>query len=390
MKIGIVTFWQTKDNYGQMLQAYALQRVLKQMGHSPFIIRYTHSQVTKYIPFCQRLKNSIRHLIKFQLRAALTPPGLVHNYMFPVTENDKKRDFQKFKEEMLAFSKKKYRNFHQLTVNPPKVDALIAGSDQIWVKQPNVAENGVFYLNFGPKKIKRVSYAASFARSEYPDELLAKLHDNLHRLDAVSVREKTGAEICKKAGINAQVVLDPTFLLTGLQYKELFHLSEKTKNMLFMYSININNKNDIYWNDIKSFATDNNLDVVVTPSSGYVAASELFESPAIYSYATISGWLQNICSAKYVVTPSFHGVVFCVLFHKPFLYVPLQRNNSSGNYRVLDLLNDLHIDGHVFHDGDDIVKLLDENVDWAEVDIRLDEMRKQSLNFLNNSLKDDF
>lgn len=388
LRIGIVTFWQTKDNYGQLLQAYALQYVLREMGHNPFIIRYTHSQVIPFISINKRIKNCVKHLMKLDFVNAFAPPQANQKYMFPVSENDKKREIEMFKSEKLFYSERIYRNFHALKACPPEVDALIAGSDQIWVKLPNNPENGVFYLNFGKKDVKRISYAASFARSEYPNDIKNNLRRYLLKFNNISVREKSGVNICADIGIDAKLVLDPTLLLNGQLYKTIFHLVELKKKELYIYSINIKHPDEIQWTKIKEYAISHGLEVNVTPSSGYVEAKELFDSPAKYSYATVNEWLQYIYSAKCVITPSFHGIVFCLLFHVPFLYIPLKGTNTNGNSRILDLLSDLHIDGHILYDNDDIAEEINKDINWNEVDKILENRRNYSMEFLCSSLNE--
>ena len=109
--------------------------------------------------------------------------------------------------------------------NPPQADCYITGSDQVWAQLLDNINNEGFFLNFGSSQIKRISYAASFAMTSYPQELKKKLKEKLSIFSAISVRESSGVEICKELGYNVSWVLDPTFLLEQSDY-----LSLKLKN----------------------------------------------------------------------------------------------------------------------------------------------------------------
>lgn len=129
-------------------------------------------------------------------------------------------------------------------------------------------------------------------------------------------------------------------------------------------------------------ALDGNLDnVVVTPASGYVPAQELFGSSVIYKYMTVPDWVAQIANSKLLITPSFHGVVFALLFHTPFVYIPLQGDFSRGNNRVLDLLDILDIKGHIYYSNISYKELIyKDDIAWDKVDSMLEEQRNKSKN----------
>ena len=186
--------------------------------------------------------------------------------------------------------------------------------------------------------------APSFVVKEYPKEYQKELKDLLQRFNAVSCREHSGVNICKSLGIDATKVIDPTLLLNKGKYLELIGKPITKKELVFIYSLNISSSDQICWNELKEYASNNGLSVKVTPSQGYFSADELFGDEVEYSYATPKEWLQTIAESRLVVTPSFHGVVLSIIMETPFVYVPLGGQYASGNSRITDLLKDLKLE----------------------------------------------
>lgn len=377
MKIGIVTFWQTQDNYGQVLQSFALQRVLKGKGNEPFLIRYTHSDVKM-----TTWKTSIKRLLSLCLKKREDK-----HVKISCDQNRIDRKFDEFRFKYLSCSPEVYHSIKELRCNPPVANLYVVGSDQVWSKSLLFKENRTFFLDFGSPKIKRISYAASFAMEEYPLKQQKKLRTLLNRFSAISVREKAGVTICEKIGVQASLVLDPTLLLTGNYYLKLFSINDVQRNRLFIYSLNIKKTQEIRWDEIKQYAIMHNLDIEITPSSGYFSGGEIFGKEK-YNYATIEEWLGFIKQSKLVVTTSFHGIVFCILFHTPFVYVPLHGEFSRGNNRILDLLDSLDLRNRVLTDSVSIANVAENPIDWSIVDEYLCVMRQQSLDFLDKALRD--
>ena len=376
MKIGIVTFWQTKDNYGQVLQSFALQRELMAMGHEPFLIRYTHSDViysNLKIKFKQKIK-------KFFFQSNDTNRKAIDDQYAP------NRHFDSFKQKYLNNSITVYHSIKQLRKNPPQADIYIVGSDQVWCKTLGFEENKTFFLDFGDSQTKKISYAASFGMTEYPSQYRNKLYNLLKEFSAVSVREKSGVDNCAQIGIHSTLVIDPTLLLHGDFYTDYFSLVDTKKHNIFIYSLNIRDKSEIWWTEIKQFAMVNDLEISITCSSGYFSGGEIF-GVENYLYSTIPEWLASIKQAEIVITTSFHGVVFCLLFHTNFIYVPLQGEFSRANNRVLDLLNELGLNGKVLNKDKSFSHIAKQHIDWHNVDKELEQLRKKSRLFLKDALQ---
>lgn len=383
MRIGIVTFWQSDDNYGQQLQCWALQRYLKKLGHESFLIRYLY-------------KESVwRKWLKIMVKTALIYPLLgwwrhrdIRRMEAVNRVKNEVRRFEEFRNSHINQTQRIYGTLKELRQDPPVADVYIAGSDQIW--HPVLLrrkDDRVFWLDFGEDKVRRIAYAVSYGVDEWPSGLQAELSRRLPRFDALSVREGSGVSICQAAGKEAVHVLDPTLLLSKDDYLSLMEdIPGKSSPYMYIYSINISKKEDIRWSELRGFAEREGLSLIVTPASGYLPGRELFEGVE-YCYATIPEWLSLIRYSGFVVTTSFHGVVFCICFHKPFIYFPLLGTHAKGNSRVLNLLSKLSLSDNVWKASGDFERIYNLLVDWDKVEELLAPLRDKSTSFLKQVLK---
>ncbi len=392
MKIGIITLWESSDNYGQQLQCWALQEVLRELGQDPFLIRYNTALKPS---LSNRIKSKLNSIIKiisiYQLIRKIYERKKNKNKLRWQSEYKKKnnyRDFAGFKKQYLTISPEIYEDVEALRSNPPQAEIYIAGSDQIWSYPLSYEESKAYFLDFGSENIKRIAYAASFSLTEYPENLKPVLRHLLKRFDAVSVREDTGVSICESVGIKAELVVDPTMLLGINDYKMLIQqnqLKEDDSNYIYVYHLNIEDKEEIHWEEVKKLALNNTLSLRVTTSSGQLIGRELLDG-VDYEYSTIPQWLSNISNARFVVTTSFHGVVFCLIFHINFIWFPLMGKRSNGNCRVIDLLKSINLSNHIFSEINTLEKVYTLPIDWDVVDIKLNSLRGLSLSFLQKAL----
>ena len=363
-KTGVLTFWYGDSNYGQILQCYALQRVLEQLGCEPYVVRFVGYGES-------RLRKLVKQLLPF-LRRKPSP-------------TDRLRGFEAFRREHFRMSPL-YTSIAQIRSCPPRYDAYIAGSDQIWKQSLQNPQQPAYFLDFGRPEVRRIAYAASFGMETYPDVDKAQLKGLLQRFDAISCREYSGVEICRDLGLDAAKVLDPTLLLTRENYEALQSTPPKGERRggFFIYSLNINSAEEIRWSELREAVEGK---VVVTPAAGYNESAELFGSEVEYLYATPAQWIAQIASASLVVTTSFHGIAFSILMHTPFVYVPLKGEFQGANNRILDLLRDLRLEERILSEQATYGSILARPIDWASVDTLLARMRQDSLEFLKEALK---
>lgn len=379
MRIGVITYWYGDSNYGMLLQCWALQKYLKDMGHDPFVIRYRPKG-----PFIRRFAKSILNSILCYINPEKRVQKIeIENQNRFNVEMDKIRNFSQFREQHLVLSELYYEHLLQLRHNPPQADYYICGSDQIWSCHLKVNDSWGYYLAFGDKSTKRVAYAPSFGVKDYPQKMLKKLTKALSIFDKISCREFDGVNICKQAGFEAQKVEDPTLLLNATSYKDL--LSDLPyRDHVFIYSVNMRSADDIYWDEVKSVFAGSRL--VSTPSSGSIPGKELFGNDVEYVYATPGEWLSLINSSAFVITSSFHGVVFAILFNKRFAYVPLKGVHAASNNRVFDLLNSLGLDNQIVSSKEDYKRIKDIPIDWQQVNQKRIQLIENSKCYLQSSL----
>lgn len=313
MKIGIITYWNSSNNYGEQLQNYALQECLRGLGHEPFLIRYDYNNDIIY---------GSRPL-HIRLLRACNPKRLIchfktkHENAKRIKDNiEHHRGFERFRERYLTMSRV-YSSIDDLRKDPPAADVYVTGSDQVW----NTFEGGLiemrnrvsaFFLDFGGNNVKRVSYAASWGREELPEDERKYISPLLSRFDAVSVREKSGIGICSGLGYDGAVwALDPVLLHDPEKYRKLYRESaaQKTddKYLLFYY---MNNDGDYDRKAVFDWAALNGLKVKYVTDDWHDDFSRSFPS--------VEEWLELIDNAEYVITNSYHCVLFSLIFEKRF------------------------------------------------------------------------
>lgn len=382
MKVGIISFCQSRNNYGQILQCWALQQALRKLDHEPYHIRYdlAAQRPGKFRQFMEDgIFRSVLHRITHHREITLNKRFRKLNEAY-----DPRRDFEGFVQRHLVMSEQVYRSMSELRACPPEADAYITGSDQVWARLPDKEANHAFYLAFGPEQALRLSYAASFGTSWYPSRLISSLKRLLSRFDAVSVRENSGVSICSRAGTDASVTLDPTLLLDNDDYSALDVQTGIHCPYMMIYSINIEKAEEMDWDGIRRYAASLGMEVRSVNATGHLPGRELFDG-SICVYPTVSQWIGLIRGASAMFTTSFHGVVFSILTHTDFVFYPLSGRYSGGNSRVTDLLAALSLEDRVWKPGmryEDLKK-----PDWTAVDSKLNELRQTSVNFLRDNLR---
>lgn len=347
MKIGIISFWDSQDNYGQLLQCYAVQQLITQLGHEPYHIKYKSQRKSLSTKFAQLLKiffsGNIISFYKFK-------KGLV------TVKNEYKKDpdfikpvnrfFDKFRDEYLSLTDNIYSE-KDLINNPPIFDVYLCGSDQIW-NLPSIP----YMLQFGPKSAKRLSIAASMGGVHVTNKYLKSLYKKyLKNFNYISLREKAGTDEIKALGReDAETVLDPTLIFSKEVYQKIALYPEK-KDYVFVYLLG----NEISFSVDKIFgwAKEKDLDIV------YVAAQGRNDDYP-KEYPSINEWLGYMYNAKYVITNSFHGMAFSIIFEKPFMVIPLSSNHVRMNDRFTEVLGKFKLNSRLLSGNfDEIFRPID-------------------------------
>lgn len=378
MKIGIITCWSSSDNYGQLLQCWALQRYLISEGHEPYLIRY---KKPAFNPHKGIIRNNVVYNTLRKLKHLVTDRKELKLQKYYDAKNVQ-RNFDGFRQSYIALSERVYTSLADLQEHAPEADAYITGSDQVWFDLLSDKNNEAMFLNFGRPDTKRFAYAASYGMKEYPEELRTQLKANLSRFDAISNREQDGVAICQREGFLSVKVLDPTLLLNAEMYREIAAPRKHAEPYVFFYFLNVRNEDELYAKTLRDYCQSQGLQLVCTTASGYYPCREIVQG-ATYDYATIPEWISNIDHAELVVTTSFHGVVFCLALHRPFIYIPLKGQYSKANNRIYDLLKTLDLMQCALQSEADFTAALHTEFQWSEIDARLSSMREVSVDFLN-------
>lgn len=377
MKIGVLTL-PLNSNYGGVLQAYALQTVLRQMGHEVYEVELKKNMRWQYPPLWKiPLTYGKRFLIKYLLRRKNQKIFLerYERKIYPILIHD-----------ILEFESKYIKQYKvdKFSDSIGKFDAWICGSDQIWrYKYYPFFEGDIanVYLKFlGDDKCKRIAYAASFGTEEweYPDEATEECKKWISKYDAVSVREDSARKLCSSYyDIDAIHVLDPTMLLSDVDYKQLIDDSKvpKSKGNLFCYILDDSEEKQKV---VKSIETKRHLKSFFMNGDcgNYLDDIENRIQPPI------EGWLRAFYDSEFIITDSFHACVFSILFHKQFLVLG---NQERGLARIYSLLSMLGLEDRLTS-----VSSLDAMnipaIDYTQVDIKLNYLRKKSFEFLEESL----
>lgn len=333
-----MTFWWSEDNYGQLLQCYALQKYLRDAGHDAYLIRYDYRQDVRTPALIKLLKGLnpyllLRYLNHKMKSRKLQEEARIHN-----------RGFDDFRNKYLKQSEALYACYDQLEENPPQADCYIVGSDQVWnfsfcKEIKNNAVIHAYMLDFGNHNTKRMSYAASWSMDSLPSKLIAEIRPLLQRFSYVSVREEQGLELCRQCGYGqAELVCDPTLLLEAEEYRDLYR-SEGVQPQEYKYLLlyMLSNQCDFDIQKVYDFAKQRGLQVVYVTGNGVLDKREK-------RFATIPEWLSLVDNAEYVVTNSFHCCVFSSLFGTRFGVARLKGKFAGMNTRLESLFKQLEME----------------------------------------------
>ena len=368
-KIGIMTFWTSKDNYGQILQAYALQTVLRKMGHEPFLIRYDF----RHDPtFASTIKEKAIHLLK--------DPAILCRFILSKFRRREEavaevhdRKFDEFIRDHMAVSEKIYTDYRELKVNPPEADVYICGSDVVWYPR-RMSEP--YFLNFNTDA-RRIAYAPSFGTADVPVWFRKMAKPWLEKFHAVSTREQSGADVCNEILGSDKCVcnLDPTLLLQADDYRKLFASERSTEKYCLAYFLGT--ETDVDYDAIKDFAKSRHLPLRLITVQGNKVEGNYFP--------TITEWLESFCNAEYIFTNSFHGCAFSLIFHKRFLYFPIVGSLSSLNNRVESLLDKLNVGNKIIYRGN-INVIYDDVMPVDKTTMQLEKFMRMSYTWLEDNI----
>lgn len=365
-------------NFGGTLQAFALQKTLISMGYEVETLNYQWKKISDF----KKLLSALKHKI------------LSNRQVYPFFE----KELEVLKSEHIRFIGSNI-NYSPILYSVEEVkkyfdsknfDTIVVGSDQVWrvAYSPRIE---TFFLDFlsNKKGIKKIAYSASFGIDEwqFDTQKTLAIKSLLHQFNAVSVRENSGVNLCQQyLDIKVKHTLDPTLLLEAKEYLQLLGSIEKESDnagKIFVYVLDENKYKEKIINTISK-----KLDkgVFYNQPAKHAKESYFVKNLEPYIYPSIEGWIKSFCDADFIITDSFHGTVFSIIFNKPFICI---LNKERGASRFESLLGTLGLMDRMIDENTLITHDLFENrIDYNKVNSLLDEWIAYSYNELKTALVD--
>lgn len=379
MKIAIMTL-RLHANYGGILQCYALQNILRSLGHDVEVldIRIPEEKLSNR----NKIKKYIKRIYdKFLLKKNVP---IFLEKVINTARVIKEKNTRQFIIKNINLSENKFiykEDFNNADFS--KYDAIVVGSDQVWRPAYSWPSLYNFFLDFiNDSRIKKIAYAVSFGTDnvEYTQEQIEHCNKLIKQFISVSVRESSAVHLIKdiyKWEINNVVhVLDPTLLLDKSSYIKLLKDENGSKEKYaFSYILDSNENVELLQKNI--------ISKINLPAKTINLEEDNLLNPS--SLPHIEDWLKYIYNAEFIITDSFHGCVFSIIFNKPFIVIANRQRGYSRFSSLLSLLNleerimDIHeknIENYLYHP----------NINWLKVNNILEQERLKSISFIKTAL----
>ena len=371
MKIGILT-QPLHNNYGGLLQAYALQNYLKEQGHDVLTVDFSSNRKPRLWGIRSIAINIINKYILCRSVARILPPDDQRKKGIGQHTNRFKAEYIRTTQPIHSLAEFDY-------IKQYDFDGYIVGSDQVW--RPAYSSGiSAFFLHFlgTDNNSKRIAYAASFGVDHcdgISQDALLDYSSLLQKFDAIGVREDSAVELCREHfGVTAQHVIDPTLLLDKSEYCTLVerdNISVSPGNMM------------VYVLD-KSIEKQGMIDLIAKERGLKYYTVMQDEKTGIYP--PVTQWLRGFMDAEYVVTDSFHGVAFSIIFNKPFIAIG---NHDRGLARFTSILTTFRLQERLIFSKSELTKeKINEVIDFDVINkIKEDEKNKAFL-FISSVLNE--
>ena len=352
-------------NYGSLLQAYATEQVIYQLGYKPITINYTPyeeygSRLAKTLINKSRWSKNLTTKIAFLLYQSIS---------FKHTFNI----FKKYRAELLNETQE-YVSSDKIMKDLSDVDIFCTGSDQTWNVTYDGSLDSTYFLDFVPSSVPKISYAASFGGNEFVSS--DKIYQGyLKQYRKILVREDKGVEILKKMGIKGEQVLDPTLLLSAEKWNDIVSHRIINEDYILIYQLNPNKEFDDY---VMKFSKITGLPV-------YRVSTMYFQRIKCgkFIYLPSPGdFLSLIKYSKYFFTDSFHGTCFAINFNVNFIDI-LPNRFSTRNKSILKTLN---LDNRILYNYESL-EIPEKQIDYSSVYKELISQRNRSIQLLKNAIE---
>lgn len=353
-KIATVTFHMAW-NYGAILQTYALQIAIQGLGYSSEVWNYD----CKNISACYAPINTCGWM------------GFIKSILLHRQLSRKDKNFRRFILQNIQLSKAITKDNQKEMASA--YDAFVVGSDQVWNYRLTGGDE-TYFLKFAPKH-KRLSYAASLGLHGYPDEWKQLYGKNLQQFAVLSTREEAGAKVLEKlVQRQANVDIDPVFLISRKQWDAVSAPVKKKKDYIFLYM-----PGRCCLKFAKELSVKDHIDIINIAYDISLRHREKNIGDVRIDTAP-DEFLTLLREAKYVVTGSFHATALSLIFHKKFMVEPPPTDGG----RITGILDLVGLSDCLYH-GQDVDSWPE--IDWQEVDRRIAEMRSESLEHLRSYIE---
>lgn len=369
MKLGLLTF-HTAANYGAALQAYAFEKFLTDKGLDCEYINYVNaSRAHEY--------SMSWHIYDCLKRGKLTSAA-AYLAGSPFMTLRKIR-FDKFYKRYLRQTDKVYHNSNEAEELNDQYDYFIVGSDQVWNPICN-GDDAAFLLDFVKDGRKRISYSPSFGMKEVDVAHKDVFSENLKLFAHIGVRETVGQKIVQElTGRKATLCLDPVLLLTKKQWMEVMLKKEKKERFIFSYTNRDSQTAEFFKTGYK---LDGRKHYVL---SRYTRPQDFINPQTRIKYCmSPEEFLYVINNAELVVSASFHCIALSIILNRPF--VAFITGDEGKDERILNLVRTLGLESRVFHEGMSVGEI-NAVIDYDAVNSRIEQMKKQSVDYILGVLK---
>ena len=382
--IGLVTCY-FHHNYGSMLQAYATEMIMQQMG-LPF------QTIACKAPINYMQENKILYIIKklliadwkMRLGKMKIERAKKENPMFAKNWNIRNKAFNQFAETFFHVSPY-CKNREELSKMAENYSAFLVGSDQLW--RTDSVEHGYYTLEWVPDHIRKIAYSTSIGVKEVPWFQVEKNKRFMNRFDHIALREQSACDLVYKlTGRKVPVVLDPTLLFTGDQWLGIQQQEPLTNGKyIFCYLLGDNPSQREFIKNVKE-KTGYKI-VALQQLDDYIPSDEGFADEA--PYIGPREFLNYIRNAEYVFTDSFHCSVFSILYKKNFFTFSrfAEGAKQSTNTRIDNLLHITGLEDRRMTKDKTVEDVISYKGSFDGVNVRLNAYRKSSMDYLNNALK---
>ena len=366
MRIGIITLHRA-ENYGSVLQAYALQKKLEDLGCEAVTLDYHPERYTNKGKMRRLKDKSTRFNNPLFLLAAqiLIYPSYIR----------KNRVFENFISKYLKISEQSFSDNDEAKKMEFNMDAYCTGSDQVWNSHWNEGVEKALFLDFVPKGKLLFSYAASIGLDSIPKEEIELTKNLLGKYESISLREDTGVKIVEGLGRNDAIqVLDPTLLLNMYEWDNTLGIGEvKSKYQHYVVTYNLHHDKTID-NYAIALAKKYSLKVYNISYNWHdvVRKGQLTWCPSVEDFVSL------IKHADYVIADSFHATAFSIIYKKKFVSIIPE----IASARLSSLLKITGLEDRLMNSGSNDLSVIERDIDYGRVNERINREKKKSMDFL--------